>query len=95
MRACFHQPVTLAETARVACLSTNHLLRTFKQAFQKTPHQYLTELRLQQARELLLHTDFPVTEVCAAVGFASLGSFSWLFRRRVGMAPEAYRRQKR
>jgi AraC-like DNA-binding protein len=95
LQACFHQSVALEEVAQVACLSTNHLLRTFKQAFRKTPHQYLTELRLRQAQELLLRTECPVTEVCAAVGFASLGSFSWLFRRHVGVAPETYRRQKR
>jgi AraC family transcriptional regulator len=93
--ACFDEPVTLNDMARVACLSTNHFLRTFKQAFHQTPHQYLTRVRLERAQRLLAQTDQPVTDVCLAVGFESLGSFSWLFRQRVGMAPEAYRRAKR
>jgi AraC family transcriptional regulator len=93
--ACFDEPITLNDMAKVACLSTNHFLRTFKQAFHQTPHQYLTHIRLERAQGLLVQTDQPVTEVCLAVGFESLGSFSWLFRQRLGLAPEAYRRAKR
>jgi AraC family transcriptional regulator len=79
----------------VAGLSPNHLLRMFKQAFGQTPHQYLTARRLERARHLLAHTDQPVTEICLSVGFASLGAFSWLFHRRVGVSPAEYRRQTR
>ncbi|MCM3900583.1 MAG: AraC family transcriptional regulator [Pyrinomonadaceae bacterium] len=93
--ACFDEPITLNDMARVACLSTNHFLRTFKQAFHQTPHQYLTRIRLERAQGLLVQTDQPVTDVCFAVGFESLGSFSWLFRQRVGVPPETYRRAKR
>jgi AraC-like DNA-binding protein len=93
--ALFDRPLGLDEIARVACLSPNHLLRTFRQVFGQTPHQYLTGVRLAEARRLLADTDRPVTEICLAVGFQSLGSFSWLFRRRVGRSPDAYRRQLR
>ncbi len=93
--ALFYTPLTLDELARVACLSPNHFLRTFKAAFHQTPHQYLTTKRLEQARRLLLETDRSVTEICFAVGFESLGSFSWLFRHQTGLSPEAFRRQKR
>jgi AraC-like DNA-binding protein len=88
-------PVTLDAMAQVADLSPNHLLRTFKQAFGQTPHQYVTSLRLEQARRLLAHTDRPVTEICFAVGFESLGAFSGLFRRRIGLSPTEYRHQSR
>lgn len=93
--ALFHTPLTLDELASVACLSSNHFLRTFKATFHQTPHQYLTTRRLDQAKRLLLHTDLSVTEICFAVGFESLGSFSWLFRRQVGLSPEAFRHQNR
>jgi AraC-like DNA-binding protein len=93
--ASFHQLVTLDDMAAAAYLSPNHLLRSFKQAFGRTPHQYLTDLRLQRASDLLAHTDRTVTEICLAVGFESLGTFSWLFRRRIGVAPAEYRRQNR
>jgi AraC family transcriptional regulator len=93
--ALFDRPLGLDELAHAACLSPNHLLRSFRQVFGQTPHQYLTEVRLGEARRLLTETDRPVTEICLAIGFQSLGSFSWLFRRRVGVSPETYRRQFR
>jgi AraC-like DNA-binding protein len=92
--ASFDQPITVDDMAGVACLSTNHFLRTFRQAFRQTPHQFLTAQRLERARRLLLHTDLPVTEVCLSVGFESLGSFSSLFRRKLGASPEKFRRAK-
>ncbi len=95
MAASCAQPITLEEMARIACLSPNHFLRTFKQLFGQTPHQYLTALRLQHAQKLLRQNDLPVAGVCDAVGFASLGSFSRLFRLRLGVSPDAFRRAKR
>jgi AraC family transcriptional regulator len=93
--ATFGEPITLTELASVACLSPNHLLRSFRQVFSQTPHQYLTERRLQEARRLLCQSDLPVTEICLAVGFESLGSFSTLFRKRFAISPSECRRQKR
>lgn len=84
-------PITLDDMARVANLSPTHFLRTFKQAFRETPHQYLTARRLERAQQLLRETDLPVTEICLAVGFESLGSFSALFKRRLGCSPQGYR----
>src|SRR5690606_8438006 len=52
--------IQLEEIAQMACLSVNHLLRTFKQAYQQSPHQFLTKVRLQQAKYLLKNTDYPV-----------------------------------
>jgi AraC-like DNA-binding protein len=88
-------PLTLPELARVACLSPNHLLRTFRQLFGQSPFQLLTRVRLEKARELLVRTDAPVAEVCTAVGFASLSSFTGLFKRTYGAPPHGYRQQKR
>jgi AraC family transcriptional regulator len=93
--ASFHLPVTLDDMAGAASLSPNHLLRSFRRLFGQTPHQYLVERRLEHARLLLARTDLPVTEICLAVGFSSLGAFSWLFRQRVGVPPAEYRRQNR
>ena len=69
------------------------LLRLFKQAFGRTPHQFLTHRRIERAKHLLARTERPVTEICLDVGFESLGSFSHLFRRETGASPTAYRRQ--
>lgn len=95
LAASFDQSVTLDDAAAIACLSPNHFLRTFQQAFGQTPHQFLTAQRITRAERLLRQTTLPVTDICLAVGFESLGSFSTLFRRHRGLSPEQFRRSKR
>lgn len=94
-QACLDQKVSLTDLADVACFSPSYFLRSFRALYGKTPHQFLLELRLERARHLLRTTEKTVTEICGAVGFESLGSFSWTFSRRVGVSPEMYRRQCR
>ncbi|MBI1279951.1 MAG: helix-turn-helix domain-containing protein [Anaerolineaceae bacterium] len=91
--ACYDSPIQLTDMAQAANLSTTHFLRAFKQLFRQTPHQFLTAYRLQQAAKML-NTQRSVTDICLAVGFESLGSFSTLFRRYYGVSPENFRRQK-
>ncbi len=90
--ATLDESISLDDLAYVACLSTNYFLRSFRGLFKQTPHQFIIDRRMDRAKKLLLQTNCSVSEVCAAVGFQSLGSFSWLFKRRVGLSPEAYRR---
>jgi AraC-like DNA-binding protein len=85
---------TLRQVARRVGLSPFHLIRTFRGLFGVTPHQFRINARLERARRLL-GGGRSVTAACLAVGFSSLGSFSRLFGRRVGVAPSAYRRQPR
>ena len=91
----FHEPIDLDEISQEACLSRYHFLRLFREEFATTPHQYLIERRIEKAKELLRHRRMTVTDVCFEVGFESLGSFSTLFRQRVGDAPTGYRQQQR
>lgn len=88
-------PLTVADAAREAHVSPYHFIRTFKAVFGETPRQVRIEARLEQARRMLATDAASVTEICNAVGFSSLGSFSHLFTRRVGVAPSAYRRSAR
>src|SRR4051812_47642389 len=76
---------TLDELADAAGLSRAHLARQFAETFGVAPHQYLVQLRLEQAKRALA-TGTSVTDVCQDVGFASLGTFSASFRRRVGLS---------
>ena len=88
---CYDHPLNLDQISEKACFSRYHFLRLFRQAFNKTPHQYLIERRIEKAKELLGSDELRVTDVCFEVGFQSLGSFSTLFRREVGHAPVTYR----
>jgi AraC-like DNA-binding protein len=80
--------------ARRAGVAPFHFIRVFEAAFGVTPHRYRTAARLARARRLLAAGE-PVTDVCMAVGFSSLGSFSGLFTRHVGEAPSKYQRRLR
>ena len=92
---CYDLPLNLDEISSKACFSRFHFLRLFRQAFDKTPHQYLVERRIERAKELLRAPDLSVTDVCFEVGFQSLGSFSSLFHKTVGHAPVTYRERAR
>ena len=87
----YAEPLDISALARSASVSTAYFSRSFKAAFGETPHQYLMSRRMERAKALLRSGDVAVTEVCLAVGFTSLGSFSTQFRRFVGDSPTAYR----
>ena len=93
IRECHAEPINLLDCATEVDLSPWHLLRAFRDAFCETPHAFLTRVRVEQARQLLVLTERSVTEVCFGIGFSLLGSFSTLFKRHVGWSPAAYRRR--
>lgn len=96
MESCYDEPVTLTTLAAVACLSRHHFLRLFKDAFNTTPHRYLTDVRLRHARKLIEEKGYAVARACHLVGFENQSSFSRLFRQRFGHPPSSVRpaRQK-
>ena len=87
----YAQPLDVAALARVAHASPAHFSRRFKHAYGETPHQYVLTRRVERAQELLRNTDMSVSDICLAVGFQSLGSFSSAFHRVAGKSPTAYR----
>ena len=72
-----------------AYFSKFHFIRLFKKIYNKTPHQYLTAVRIEKAIQLF-RQDKEVSEVCFAVGFESVSSFSGLFKRFIGVSPAAF-----
>jgi len=79
--------IPLKEVAREACMSPYHFHRTFRQLFGQTPHEFVTHYRVQRAAEDLRNTRKSVTQICFENGFASVSSFSTLFRKRLGTSP--------
>jgi AraC-like DNA-binding protein len=88
-------PRPIVDIARELRISPSHLIRQFEAVFGITPHQFRIESRLDLAKRLLAGGEYSVTEACLEVGFASLGSFSTLFLKRVGESPSVYRRRAR
>jgi AraC-like DNA-binding protein len=89
----YAEPIDAGEIADEAYYSKFHFIRTFKSIYGRTPHQYLTDVRIERAKDLL-EQQVSVTEACFAVGFDSLGSFTSLFKRRAGVTPSQYQREQ-
>jgi AraC-like DNA-binding protein len=86
----FQEDISLEDISQHAFLSRFHFHRLFSAVYKATPHQYLTRKRIDKAKDLLSQNK-PIAEVCNAVGFESLGSFSGLFKKEIGFAPTYYR----
>jgi transcriptional regulator GlxA family with amidase domain len=89
----YAQPLDVAALARVAHVSEAHFIRTFRDTFGETPNHYLQRRRVERAMWLLRSSERTVTDVCMAVGFSSLGTFSRVFTGIVGEPPSSYRRR--
>ena len=95
MAESFEAPLRLPSMAAPAAMSQFHFQRSFARTFGETPLEFLTRRRMEEARRLLARTELSVTEVCLAVGYESLGTFSARFRERMGCSPSEYRRAVR
>src|SRR5438105_4819401 len=81
--------IILNDMAGEAFYSKFHFIRLFKSIYGQTPHQYLTTVRINKAKQLL-KAGIPVTEVCFSVGFDSASSFTGLFKKVTGVMPSSY-----
>lgn len=79
--------------SKIQLISKYHLIRLFKRYYGLTPRQYLINKRIEQSKRHL-EEGMSVTETCFAVGFNSLGSFSVLFKTKIGKSPAAYQKEQ-
>src|SRR5260221_7886984 len=82
MHTHLHELLTLEDLASVACLSPSHFTRVFDRLIGIPPGEFLSALRFQAARRLLLTTPLSVTDICFEVGYTSTGSFTSRFTQR-------------
>lgn len=88
----FAEALPLETLAREAHLSPFHFIRLFRLCYGTTPHQYLTTVRIREAKRLLL-TGHSMTDTCFILGFSSITSFSALFKKHTGQAPSAFQKK--
>lgn len=89
----YAQPLNVEALARGVNMSAGHLSRQFRAAYGESPYSYLMTRRIERAAALLRRGDVSVTEVCFAVGCASLGTFTTRFTELVGVSPGVFRRR--
>ena len=88
-----HLRRTRDHLAQLAGMSRYHFIRSFATTYGRTPAAYLAERRVERAQDLLRAANLTVTEVCHAVGYSSLGSFSSRFREIVGESPSDFQQR--
>ena len=93
MHAHLHEVLTLEDLASVACLSPSHFTHVFRRLIGIPPGEFLSALRFQAARRLLVTTSLSVTDICFEVGYTSTGSFTTRFTHLVGLSPRLLRQR--
>jgi AraC family transcriptional regulator len=95
MHAHLEENLPLAELARLSGLSPSQFARGFRETTGRAPHRYLSDLRIERARDLLEHSEQSVTDIGLSCGFVQPSHFATIFRKRVGMTPRAWRVARR
>ena len=90
MRGHLPEPLTVSDMADLVSLSPSAFAHMFRDATGRSPYQFLKEMRLDRARELLVDGDFTVTRISKEVGYASVSHFIAEFRGRFGVTPRSY-----
>lgn len=84
-------PISLHDMSRVAYISAFHFNRVFHQITGLPPNKFISAMRLDEAKRLLLNTELSITDVCFEVGYNSLSTFTRRFTQRVGLGPREFR----
>lgn len=92
MRENLSERLTVDDMARAARFSKFHFSRVFQRVTGVSPGRFLSALRLQEAKRLLLTSSLSVADITFQVGYNSVGTFSTRFKESVGLSPTEYRR---
>ena len=88
----FSEPLTLQEVASHMCLNPSYFSRVFKQSCGVTFKEYLTQVRMEEAKRLLGNTDYSLLDIAVAVGFENQSYFTSVFKKNTGLTPGQYRK---
>lgn len=91
----YHEPITRKEIARAVGYSESHISHLFARQMQVSLTDYITALRMDEARQLLRETTLPVSRIAMQLGFSSIRSFNRFFVKDMNMTPSAYRNQSK
>ena len=85
--------IRISDLAGVVRLSTSYFFRAFRQTFGESPRAYIMQRRIRRAQELMLTSRLPLSQVALECGMCDQACFCRVFRRIVGINPNAWRRQ--
>ena len=89
LRRNIEKPLSIGDIAEGVGLTVRQLERLFQLHLSTSPSKYYKHLRLKRARELLLYTSMPISEVAIAAGFNTQAHFAWSYKLAYGRTPTA------
>ena len=91
MASCYDKEITLDVLAQKCMMSNTNFRRVFKSVYGVSPIEHLIKIRLNRAKQLLLHTTLTVSEIATICGFNEVSYFSRIFKKRYSKTPLEYR----
>ena len=83
--------VSCTELSKLINMDKYRFIRAFKKQMDKTPYEYLLDLKIEKAKIMLKAKDYTITEISMICGFSSHSHFTYTFRKRTGLSPSEYR----
>lgn len=93
LKSNFSKKISLSDLAKTIGISPSGLIKKFRKQLGITPQRYLSELRLQRAKDLLTNTALSVSQISEETGFESVYYFSKFFKKETGDSPSEYRKK--
>lgn len=91
----FRSDFSMTELSEMIGITPQHFCRIFKKTMNMRPHEYITKMRIDEAKRLLCDTEINVSEAALRSGFCDAGYFSTVFKKHVGVSPEQFRKNCR
>ena len=88
----YDQKIYISDLSKILSVCDDHLIRIFKSAINKSPKQYITDKRIEEAMKLIINTELPMYEIAERVGFTNANYMSNVFRASIDMSPYEYRK---
>ena len=90
----FDKHITIPQLARQAGINEAKLKEGFRELYNNSIHNYIQQLRLEKAKQLLLTTTMPITDITYHIGYSHVTHFTTLFKKEVGVTPTEFRNNK-
>ena len=87
--------VTLEDIAKETFFTKTHLIRVFREEYHTTPYEYILSRKLRLAKDLLVNTSLPISEISSYLNFCDAHYFTNFFRSRTGVSPKEYRKREK
>lgn len=89
----FNQNITVDQLANMCYISKNHFMTLFKEHTGHSPINYIINIRIETAKNLLENSNYTINEISAETGFKNSLYFSRIFKKKIGVSPNQYRKE--